>query len=254
MQINLNKSFPKNFTFANPNFLANGIPQSLIFDDVYFSDAGGAQEKEQVFVHGNKVIERIMTSNNEYFTIGETGFGTGLSLLMLIKNLKKAGYFTEPFLTTRPKIVFITTELYPMRQQDLLYALQLFPEIQNEAQELATNYIDNNLHGGLNILNPWPQIQIYLLIGDLEQTLPALKIHNGGVDAWFLDGFSPQKDKAMWSIHCAQELKRLSNPKATITSYTVAGFVRRNLAEAGFNVKKVPGFGRKREMLWGENV
>ena len=31
-------------------------------------------------------------------------------------------------------------------------------------------------------------------------------------------------------------------------TYTAAGFVRRGLEEAGFTVKRVPGFGRKRHM------
>ena len=55
----------------------------------------------------------------------------------------------------------------------------------------------------------------------------------------------------MWSPECAQQLQRLSRRGATIATYTVAGFVRRNLIAAGFAVQKVPGFGRKKEMLAG---
>jgi tRNA U34 5-methylaminomethyl-2-thiouridine-forming methyltransferase MnmC len=34
----------------------------------------------------------------------------------------------------------------------------------------------------------------------------------------------------------------------TAATYTAAGFVRRNLMEAGFDVERVKGFGRKRHM------
>ena len=37
----------------------------------------------------------------------------------------------------------------------------------------------------------------------------------------------------------------------TFSTYTAAGWVRRNLEAAGFAVRRVPGFGRKRERLQG---
>jgi len=37
-------------------------------------------------------------------------------------------------------------------------------------------------------------------------------------------------------------------PQGTAATYTAAGFVRRGLAEAGFTVSRVQGYGRKRHM------
>ena len=37
-------------------------------------------------------------------------------------------------------------------------------------------------------------------------------------------------------------------PQGTAATYTAAGFVRRALAEAGFDVTRRTGFGRKRHM------
>ena len=34
----------------------------------------------------------------------------------------------------------------------------------------------------------------------------------------------------------------------TAATYTAAGFVRRNLSDAGFDVERVKGYGRKRHM------
>ncbi len=43
----------------------------------------------------------------------------------------------------------------------------------------------------------------------------------------------------------------LSRPGATVATFTAASAVRRGLETAGFNMRKVPGFGRKRESLVG---
>jgi tRNA U34 5-methylaminomethyl-2-thiouridine-forming methyltransferase MnmC len=42
-----------------------------------------------------------------------------------------------------------------------------------------------------------------------------------------------------------------TQPGGTFATYTAAGWVRRNLQAAGFDVEKVPGFGGKREMMRG---
>ncbi len=44
---------------------------------------------------------------------------------------------------------------------------------------------------------------------------------------------------------------RIVRPGASLATYTSAGWVRRGLQRAGFDVRRVPGFGRKREMLIG---
>jgi tRNA U34 5-methylaminomethyl-2-thiouridine-forming methyltransferase MnmC len=71
-------------------------------------------------------------------------------------------------------------------------------------------------------------------------------------DAWYLDGFAPSRNPDMWS----QELMRLvfdrTVPGGTFATYAAAGFVRRNLAAAGFVVERLPGFAGKREMLRGD--
>ena len=44
-----------------------------------------------------------------------------------------------------------------------------------------------------------------------------------------------------------------SAPGGTLATYTAAGFVRRGLAEAGFEVARVSGYGRKRHMTVARN-
>jgi tRNA 5-methylaminomethyl-2-thiouridine biosynthesis bifunctional protein len=72
------------------------------------------------------------------------------------------------------------------------------------------------------------------------------------VDAWYLDGFAPASNEAMWRPPVLEAVARLSRPGATFSTFTAAGQVRRQLAAVGFEVLKAPGFGRKRECLRGQ--
>ena len=42
------------------------------------------------------------------------------------------------------------------------------------------------------------------------------------VDAWFLDGFSPQLNPQLWEPGLFELLARSSNPHTTVSSYSVA--------------------------------
>ena len=75
--------------------------------------------------------------------------------------------------------------------------------------------------------------------------------HFVACNAWFLDGFSPAKNKSMWAPELMQAVFDRTAPGGTFASYTAAGWVRRNLEDAGFTVERKPGFGRKRHMIVG---
>jgi tRNA 5-methylaminomethyl-2-thiouridine biosynthesis bifunctional protein len=80
----------------------------------------------------------------------------------------------------------------------------------------------------------------------IDETLPQARF---AADAWFLDGFSPAKNQAMWGEALWPLIAERSAPGARAATFTVAGAVRRGLATNGFEVAKRPGHGRKRERL-----
>ena len=86
----------------------------------------------------------------------------------------------------------------------------------------------------------------------LRQTLEAnyRKIKNVDIkaDCWFLDGFSPAKNPELWGKELLNDVYRCTANKGTLSTYSAAGVVRRNLSSAGFEVKRISGFGRKRHM------
>ncbi len=90
-----------------------------------------------------------------------------------------------------------------------------------------------------------PDFDLRVIVGDARETLP---VWEGRADAWFLDGFSPAKNPELWSPELMTQVAAHTLPGGTAATYTAAGFVRRGLAEAGFDVTRVPGYGRKRHM------
>ena len=81
------------------------------------------------------------------------------------------------------------------------------------------------------------------------QAEAALEAWSGRADAWFLDGFAPARNPAMWSPALMRLVARRSAPGARAATYTVAQDVRGALAEAGFATQRRPGFGPKRHRL-----
>ena len=88
-------------------------------------------------------------------------------------------------------------------------------------------------------------INARVILGDARETLEQ---QSWAADAWFLDGFSPAKNPELWDADLMTQVGNHTKTGGTAATYTAAGFVRRNLEAAGFEVTRVPGFGRKRHM------
>lgn len=68
---------------------------------------------------------------------------------------------------------------------------------------------------------------------------------------FFLDGFAPSKNPELWGASITNQFSRLTDKSATLATFTVARIVKDSLTSAGFALEKIPGFGKKREMLIG---
>lgn len=205
-----------------------GTPVSARFDDPYYSLAGGLDETRHVFLAGNDLPARF----RDGFHIAELGFGTGLSLLTALDAFRASG--------VGGKLVFTSFEAFPMTSAEMARALEPFAQLD------AGFLIDGIVRGATQIETD--QLQFTLITGDARQTLP---VWEGQADAWFLDGFSPAKNPELWEPALMQEVARHTAPGGSFATYTAAGFVRRALQEAGFEVARIKGFGRKRHMSHG---
>ncbi|MDR2195626.1 MAG: bifunctional tRNA (5-methylaminomethyl-2-thiouridine)(34)-methyltransferase MnmD/FAD-dependent 5-carboxymethylaminomethyl-2-thiouridine(34) oxidoreductase MnmC [Gallionellaceae bacterium] len=220
----------------------NGLPYSRRFDDVYFSADSGLQETRHVFLHGNRLAERFAAlQSGESFTIGETGFGTGLNFLCAWREF-------ENHAPPDASLDFFSVEKFPLTLEDLRAALALWPELHTHAEPLLTRW-QRRVPGW----NRWTfaagKVRLTLACCDVMEALTSLP--EAAIAAWFLDGFSPAKNPDMWAQPVLDTLARASRSNATLATYTSAGWVRRGLQQAGFIVERAAGFERKRDMLRG---
>lgn len=233
---------PTDFHQAELDWDANGQPLSRHYGDVYFSNISGMEEADHVFLQLNALSGRFAALGaGERLVIGETGFGTGLNFLC-------AWALFERTAPPEAGLHFVSVEKYPLSRADLQRALALWPALQQQARQLLSQYVA--VHPGYQHFR-FGSVTLTLLVGDALDCLGTL---DARIDAWFLDGFAPAKNPEMWQPALFEQLARLSGPGTTLATFTSAGTVRRALKEAGFEVKRVPGFGHKWENLRGRFV
>ena len=221
----------------------DGKPFSESFCDIYFSQHDGMAETQHVFIDGNRLTERFAKASSTNFIIAETGFGTGSNLLTTLTLLSKL-HPVQP-----SQLHFISTELYPLSRKDLQKSLELLPELKHFSDQLISQYppVVKGMH---RFIFDHGQFYLTLCIGDAATSFRQI---DTSIDAWFLDGFAPSQNPEMWSTELFREIGRLScaDKPSTLATFTSAGFVRRGLSDAGFEMRKAKGFGKKREMLTG---
>ncbi len=191
-----------------------------------------------MFIHHNGLPERWR--GRERFTIGETGFGSGLNLLATWQLWRQTA-------SPGQRLCFHSLERYPFSRADLARALARWPEFAWEGERLLAAY--PQLEPGSHRLELEGGVELWLHFGDALAMSRQLDFQ---ADAWYLDGFDPAKNPEMWQPPLLEQLARLSAPEATLATFTVAGWVRRGLEATGFELQKVKGHGRKRQMLTGK--
>lgn len=219
---------------------SQGIPFSSDFGDVYFSISGGIEESRHVFLNQNNLPARFRAGQaHDAFTIAETGFGTGLNWLTTtaLWHQESSGGWLH----------YISVEKHPLKTEDIARAHACWPEFSEISATFLPHY-PRHLPGFQRIVLPQWRTTLTLFLGDVSAMLANLEAR---VDAWFLDGFAPDRNPDMWNASLYESMARLSNPLATFATFTAAGHVRRGLQAAGFSVEKTAGHGRKREMLRG---
>lgn len=213
-----------------------GEPRSGRFGDVYFSRDDGLAETRAVFLNGCGLPDAWVGRHR--FTVAELGFGTGLNIAALLT-------LWQAHRPEGGRLHVFSIEGFPLTADEARRALSNWPELA-EAAEALTNAWPSGTPGFHRLELPGFNAVLDLAVGD---AVWALKEWSGQADAWFLDGFSPALNPGMWSPEVMDQIAAHSAAGARVATFTVAGAVRRGLAERGFIVEKMPGHGRKRERL-----
>lgn len=236
----------------------DGAPFSTQYGDVYFSRNGGLAETQHVFLDGNLLQRRWQeldkTEHPGVFTICELGFGTGLNFLSCWRLWQQTG-------CKRLRLHYISCEKHPLAKAALTKALQQWTELSEFSDLLLQEYPDHS-PGYHRIPMRCPSNQssdphhhsivLDLYFGDALDLLTQQSNPTAKVDAWFLDGFTPSQNPALWSEDILSTVARLSHSGSTLSSYSVTGRVVRQLKSLGFDVQKRKGFGPKRHMLFAQ--
>ena len=218
------------------------------FDDHYGLDDGGFAEALHVFVDAAQLEARFIRGGTHH--IGDLGLGSGRNLLV----------YWSVFARVAPpdaRLVIHTFERDPIPWSHARAALAhrlahvdtaRLSGLLTRMDQLRTTW-PTPLPGVSELHTADPRVRIRAYVGDATVTIHLLHepLHH-----WGLDGFSPATNPAMWAPALLHAIAARTALGGTVSTYTAAGRVRRALAEVGFAMCKVKGFGRKRDMLVGE--
>lgn len=213
------------------------VPYSPQYGDIYHSSQDPLGQASHVFLRGNGLPERWR--GRERFTVCETGFGLGINFLTMWQAWRE-----DPERSSRLHMVSIEAHPFEVAQLAYWWRRCLPDSLQSLAVELAAKW--PLLLPGLHRLEfDHGAVTLTLAFGKAHAVLPQLQL---AADAFFLDGFAPQRNPEMWSDDIMMQLAELGAANATAATWATAGAMRHGLRAAGFVVAKRPGFGPKREM------
>ncbi|MFN5166000.1 MAG: FAD-dependent 5-carboxymethylaminomethyl-2-thiouridine(34) oxidoreductase MnmC [Pseudomonadota bacterium] len=215
---------------------SGAVPRAPEFDDVYHPLHGADAQAAHVFLAGNGLPQRWR--GRERFVVLETGFGLGHNFLAAWRTWRD-----DPQRCTR--LAFVSIDKHPPRREELARAhAGADAPAQALAQALVRTWpaLTPNLHP-LDFESG--RLQLLLAFGDVAQLLPQLQLQ---ADAFFLDGFAPDRNPQMGAPPVLAALGRRAAAGATAATWSVARSLRDGLAGAGFAVERAPGLGGKREI------
>ncbi len=200
-------------------------------------------ECRHVFLTHNRLQERwsaLDDAPGTSFTLGETGFGTGLNFLAAWSLWRSFGF-------RHARLHFVGVEKFPLGPAALARAHSTWPELAPLSAQLCAT-----------LPLPYPgvhrrcfeadRVTLTLLQGNAVECLEGFIAR---VDAWFLDGFAPTRNPDLWSPRMFRALAALSHDSTTFATFTSTTQVRQDLTEAGFAVSKAPGYHLKEELCFG---
>lgn len=210
-------------------FRGDGLYNSK-FDDIYFNTNEPLIECEHTY---SSVLDEI---NAKFIVVAEAGFGTGLNFFSTV--LK--------FLSLNStELHYIAVEKYPFKKSELREIYLKFEILKPFFDEFIEQY--EILDGALiriKLLNERVILDLYF--GDILDAFDELSFR---ADAWYLDGFSPTKNPDMWSKEVFDRLSKFCKNRAKVRTFSSAKIVQNRFLEHGFNIKKLKGHYKKREIL-----
>ncbi|MBA3811675.1 MAG: tRNA (5-methylaminomethyl-2-thiouridine)(34)-methyltransferase MnmD, partial [Caulobacteraceae bacterium] len=185
----------------------DGPLRSRLYDDIYFSATDGLAEARAVFLAGCGLPDAW--SGRDRFCVAELGFGTGLNVAALLDLWRRS----------RPsgaRLNVFSVEAHPIGAGDAARALAPWPEIGALAGMLTSRW-PGAARGFHRVDLPELGATIDVAVMEAAQGVAEW---GGRADAWFLDGFSPARNPAMWRAELLGLVAARSAPGARLASFT----------------------------------
>jgi len=196
----------------------------------YHSIHGAIQESKHVFIQAGLIDSEIFEYVGVHQVL-EIGFGTGLNALLTLMEADKH----------KNRIYYTAIEPHPLNEDvtnQLNYCEQLNqPSYQRHFERMHET--------------GWEEMY------EITEFFRLTKIKSGvadfstqdSFDIIYFDAFAPSAQPELWTKEIFDKMYRLLKPSGILVTYCSKGDVRRNMITAGFEVEKLPGPLRKREML-----
>ena len=203
------------------------------FDQHYHNPNGAVAESRYVFFEQTDLIEEL--DKREQLTILEVGFGTGLSLMLLLDYYRDRNSSTD--------INYYSIEGYPLSAgsaKQLNYDEHLrHPGV----TEKVTDFFES-LEKGMNHYEPVDGISVHLFFGMFDD-FPEESIAANYV---FHDAFSPDVNPDLWTGEVFKKIAKLSADDVILSTYCAASAAKGAMAWAGWQLARAQGALGKREM------
>ncbi|MEC7865919.1 MAG: FAD-dependent 5-carboxymethylaminomethyl-2-thiouridine(34) oxidoreductase MnmC [Pseudomonadota bacterium] len=222
-----------------------GEPFSRFYKDLYFSKSHAEEESDYVYIGGNNLINRWKNLEpKSVFNIGELGFGAGINFLTTLKRWKE-------FSNQENWLNYYSIEGHPLSLQDLKKVHSKYPLLDSFSISLIEHY-PINCKGLQRIEFIEERASLTLSFYDVRESFLNLDLETKYFDAWYLDGFSPDRNPEMWSKSTLKQVTKLSRNGTTFATFSSSRNVKKEIENNGFQSETVSGFRNKRYMLKGK--
>lgn len=194
-------------------------------DEPYHSMHGAVQESLHIFIN-----QGFKTVNKSSVNILEMGFGTGLNMILTLRESEKRGIVVN----------YHGVEKYPLNMEEY-GKLNYDQTIGGNFPAMLTMAHNAPWDTNISLTN---KFTLYKELSDFRKMDP-----DGRFDLVYFDAFAPDKQPRLWSREIFTKIRDVTNKGAVLVSYSSRGSVRRLLDTCGFDVIKIPGPPGKREMI-----
>lgn len=207
---------------------------NVALDETYHSRHGALQESEYVFIEKGLYYWMSRHSRESHVRILEVGMGTGLNVILTVR---------EAMQHTGLHFNFTTLEPYPLREKTVeqLNYLRFLPKI------YAIQAKFRELHA-CDWEKEYPLLDNFTLL-KLKQKLEDMAARPSHFDLIYFDAFAPNKQAELWTAEVLEKVASMMKPGAIFVTYSAKGQLKRDLRALGLEVETLPGPPGKAEMV-----